>query len=294
MAIASLLTLPDYSLSSSRRAGRAYRAAVALLLGVPLVVAPVAARAQDSTRTSVAHVPVITERDATRTGLILLAAAAVAPFDGEITRATQRPSWHQHRALEDVAHGLNAAGGPGLVVVPIAAWAAGRLGHDAPLATTAVRTAEAIALGAAVSGLAKGVIGRARPYAVADSNAAVFRPGRGFTGREYTSFPSGHATAAWATATMLDAELHTYWPHGARVAVPIAYTGAALVSLARIYTDQHWTSDVIAGAAVGTLAARMVIHYHRDHPRNLVDRTFLSGGVAAVRGIPVTVISVAW
>lgn len=262
-----------------------------------LTLAAPAARAQDSVRTNPAplpSVPVITGRDIARTGLLILGAAAVSPFDERIARASQRPALQGIAPLRNAARALNFAAGPGLIVVPIGVWAVGRLAGDAPIATTAVRTGEAVAVGAGMTWLAKGVIGRARPYVVADTDATRFRPGRGFMGGDYAALPSGHATAAWAAATILDTELRRYWPHGARVGVPVAYAGAVLVSLARVYTDKHWTSDVIAGAAVGTLAGRMVVHYTAAHPRNLLDRTLLANGAAGLRGVPVTIVSLAW
>lgn len=267
-----------------------------------LILVPPALRAQGAVRdtaraaaaTRPASTALVTTQDLERTGLLLVAAAAVSPLDGRITRASQRP-WLQGIApLRQTARALNLAGGAGLVAVPIAAWAVGRVAHDGALATTAVHTGEAIALGAAMTWVAKGAIGRARPYVVHDSDAARFRPGRGFAGGAYASLPSGHATAAWAAATILDHELRHYWPHGARIGVPAAYTGATLVSLARIYTDKHWTSDVIAGAAVGTLAGRIVAHYHDSGRPDLLERVFLAGGVAATRDGPVAVFSYAF
>lgn len=274
----------------------ACRAALAIL-----VLAPPALGAQGAVRdtapappTRSASAALVTTRDVERTGLLLLAAAAVSPFDGRITRASQRPSLQGIAPLRQTARALNLAGGAGLVVVPIAAWAVGRVAHDGALATTAVHTGEAIALGAAMTWVAKGAIGRARPYVVHDSDAARFRPGRGFAGGAYASLPSGHATAAWAAATILDRELRHYWPRGARIGIPAAYTGAALVSLARVYTDKHWASDVIAAAAVGTLAGRIVAHYHDAGRPDLLERIFLDGGVAATRDGPVAVFSYAF
>lgn len=59
------------------------------------------------------------------------------------------------------------------------------------------------------------------------------------------SFPSVHATNAFASAIVLDA----VFP-GARAALLVL---AALVSYSRIYVGDHWPSDVLAGALLGTL-----------------------------------------
>jgi PAP2 superfamily len=67
----------------------------------------------------------------------------------------------------------------------------------------------------------------------------------------YHSFPSGHTSSAFATATVL--ERHFGW----KVGVP-AYGFAAYVGLARMSANKHHMSDVIMGAAVGIASARAV------------------------------------
>ena len=66
---------------------------------------------------------------------------------------------------------------------------------------------------------------------------------------DHHSFPSGHTTTAFATATSL-----TY-AYGWKVAA-VAYPLAAFVGLSRLSDDVHWGSDVVAGAFVGYWAAR--------------------------------------
>ncbi len=64
------------------------------------------------------------------------------------------------------------------------------------------------------------------------------------------SFPSNHSTEAFALATSI---AETY-PRARYV----AYGVAGSVAFARIYHDVHWTSDVVAGAIIGTAVARTV------------------------------------
>jgi len=72
---------------------------------------------------------------------------------------------------------------------------------------------------------------------------------------ERNSFPSGHATAAFAVATM---ESH-YHPNQAI----LWYTGAALISYSRVRLRRHYTQDVIAGAAIGFFTARFELNQRR-------------------------------
>lgn len=72
------------------------------------------------------------------------------------------------------------------------------------------------------------------------------RPGNS---RDYQSFPSGHTSTAFASATAL-----TY-AYGWKAAA-IAYPLAAFVGASRLSDDAHWASDVVGGAFLGTLVAR--------------------------------------
>ena len=74
----------------------------------------------------------------------------------------------------------------------------------------------------------------------------------------HDSFPSGHATAAFAAATV-ESDLH---PHEA----PLWFTGATLISYSRIRLHRHYGRDVIAGALLGYGTARLEL----SAPRGLI------------------------
>ena len=93
----------------------------------------------------------------------------------------------------------------------------------------------------------KFVIGRERPDESASTTS--FHP---FSGSD-NAFPSGHATQAFAVASVISAHSDQVW-----VSVT-AYTLAGLVGFARIYHNAHWTSDVTAGAAIGTFVGRGIV-----------------------------------
>ena len=64
------------------------------------------------------------------------------------------------------------------------------------------------------------------------------------------SFPSGHASIAFSMATVLGNQ-YPKWR------IPL-YVGAGLVGLSRIYLGRHYASDVLMGAAVGTITGTVV------------------------------------
>jgi len=77
-------------------------------------------------------------------------------------------------------------------------------------------------------------------------------------GSNHQSFPSGHAAVTFATATVI--ERHLGW----RKSV-LAYAIASYVAMSRIHDDRHYLSDVIFGAALGTIAGRTVVHHQSDY-----------------------------
>ena len=74
-------------------------------------------------------------------------------------------------------------------------------------------------------------------------------------GSNYESFPSGHATAAFAVATM-QANYHPkqaiFW-----------YAGATVIAASRVKLRRHYTVDVLAGAALGYATARLELGQNR-------------------------------
>lgn len=59
------------------------------------------------------------------------------------------------------------------------------------------------------------------------------------------SFPSGHTTFAFSTATTLALEHHNWY-----ITTP-AYLWATLIGIGRIHQGVHYPSDVVAGAIIG-------------------------------------------
>mgnify|MGYP000595466381 FL=1 len=128
------------------------------------------------------------------------------------------------------------------VGVPVGYFVAGLMHDDKALKQKAAYTAAAILLNTASTTLLKNVIKRERPY---NSYTGIF-PDK--IESDY-AFPSGHTSSAFATATSLAIATKKWY-----VAVP-AFAWSAGVGYSRIYLGQHYPSDVIMGALVGTGSA---------------------------------------
>lgn len=91
---------------------------------------------------------------------------------------------------------------------------------------------------AATTGILKKLVNRPRPYETYDDIYPDVR-------ENGNSFPSGHTSMAFSTATTLLLTTEKWY-----YAAP-AYAWAMGVGYSRIYLGQHYPSDVIAGAIVG-------------------------------------------
>jgi membrane-associated phospholipid phosphatase len=72
---------------------------------------------------------------------------------------------------------------------------------------------------------------------------------------ECCAFPSGHASAAFATASVMERHL------GYRAAVP-TFAIAAYVATSRLHDNRHFLSDVLFGGAVGMASGWTVVGRH--------------------------------
>lgn len=113
-------------------------------------------------------------------------------------------------------------------------------------------TASVIA-GGLIAPLVKFTVGRVRP--AQSTHTFQFKP---FSGSE--SFPSGHTTQAFAVASVIAAHYDQWWVQG------LSYGLAGVVGYSRIEQNAHYASDVVAGAIIGTVVGRAVVHRH-DQPK---------------------------
>jgi membrane-associated phospholipid phosphatase len=166
----------------------------------------------------------------------------VAAFDAAVDRKFDA---FRNPAVDKIAYPLSSAADHSLL------WHACGIGREIVQGHHASRSARfSVALGvesAVTNGLVKSLFQRMRPAEFVDLE---FRHGlrRPIT----SSFPSGHATAAFCAATMLGGG-------------PVWYGAATAVAATRIYVRLHHASDVLAGAAFGLalgLAMRRFVEGH--------------------------------
>jgi membrane-associated phospholipid phosphatase len=133
------------------------------------------------------------------------------------------------------------------VGVPVGYFVAGMIHDNKALKQKAAYIAAAIILNTASTTLLKNMVKRVRPY---HTYTGIF-PDK--IESDY-AFPSGHTSSAFATATSLAFATKKWY-----VAVP-AFAWSAGVGYSRIYLGQHYPSDVIMGALVGTGSA-IICHW---------------------------------
>jgi len=76
-------------------------------------------------------------------------------------------------------------------------------------------------------------------------------------GSNRQSFPSGHASVTFASATVLQRHLGWEW------SMPL-FAVAAYTSASRLHENVHYLSDVVAGAVCGVIAGRTVTRHGRS------------------------------
>lgn len=136
----------------------------------------------------------------------------------------------------DWGESLETAAGPVWSAVFVAGmFTAGRLSNRTRFRAMTYDMLDASIVNLAYAELIKVVVGRERP-----------------NGQDEKSFPSGHASNAFALAAV--AERHYGWKLG----VP-AYLLAGVVGASRIQQDKHYLSDVVAGATLGYIVGRTVV-----------------------------------
>ncbi len=166
----------------------------------------------------------------------------VEQFDAAADRAVDAV---RSPALEQFAYALGSACDHSLLWHAIGAVQSARAGNLKP----SLRLSSALGIESALTnGPVKAMFRRVRPdRSLPDGELPTHLP-YGMRVPITSSFPSGHAAAAFCAAAILRDETgHSSW-----------YALAALVAASRVYTRMHHTSDVVVGAAWGVFLGKVI------------------------------------
>ncbi|HEX2682542.1 MAG TPA: phosphatase PAP2 family protein [Ferruginibacter sp.] len=192
-------------------------------------------------------------------GLFTVAAAGLAFTDEPVQRQALKFRATNSVAVK-VSNYITNTGGQYEMITLAALGAYGFIFKNEKMRTTTLLATQAYITGTLVETTVKYLTGRTRPSTYgADVEAEPRFKGPFSKKVSNSSFPSGHATVAFAAATVYAMEYKkTIW-------VPIlAYSAATLISASRITENKHWTTDVFVGAVLGYLNGRHVVNnYHR-------------------------------
>jgi acid phosphatase family membrane protein YuiD len=185
-----------------------------------------------------------------KAGIAVLAVGAIMLADAKVREEMLRHAENSMKELADVAEPFGQE-----YSLPVLAgfYGAGKL-FDNPRAAAVAEDGFASSLIAAgiITPAIKSIAGRRRP-SQSERNYAF--------GENGGSFPSGHATQAFAIATVIAEHYDWRW-------VDItAYGVAGLVGYARIVHQAHFTSDVLAGAIIGIAVGKAVVRINQEQRR---------------------------
>lgn len=127
--------------------------------------------------------------------------------------------------------------------VPAGLAIAGFIKHDKKMKKDALYIGAAYLASTIVTHSTKHIVNRKRPFS---SYPLIVKR---TSAENFLSFPSGHTSAAFCTATSVSLRYRKWY-----VIAP-AYIFAASVGWARMYQGVHYPSDVLAGALVGSFSA---------------------------------------
>jgi membrane-associated phospholipid phosphatase len=209
------------------------------------------------------------ERMWRKVAIISAADAAAFAADESIADAVQRNRSH---SSDQIAKQITPLGGGRALQLSAATVLLGWATHNTRLRDTGRDAIEASIFAAGfITPAIKRIAGRSRPNA--GEGAYAFDP---LSKNE--SFPSGHATNAFAVASVFAA-------HSDGWVVPaVAYTLATGVAVSRMNDNVHWASDVIAGAAIGTAVGRSIVARHKRAATTSANPSRIDWTIIPVRG----------
>jgi membrane-associated phospholipid phosphatase len=101
-------------------------------------------------------------------------------------------------------------------------------------------------------------------YLITDNLKTIFSERRPLPYVDHRSFPSGHTSTSFSAAYFMHEELKQTMP----LLSCAGYACAVSTGVMRLMKSRHWLKDVIAGAAIGVLCAKLAYYsVHKLHQR---------------------------
>ncbi len=177
------------------------------------------------------------------------------------------------RALDDpdstLGTGLATGGRPRWTGAVVAAlFIGGRFANETRFRAASYDWLEAYFVNLGYTELVKELVGRTRP-----------------NGQDDKSFPSGHASNAFALAAVADRH------YGWKIGIP-AYGVAAAVGLSRLQQNAHYLSDVLGGATLGYIVGRTVVRV--NNKGECAGKTQVNLSPVLARNARAVVVQVSW
>ena len=220
--------------------------------------------------------PFFTLKDGLLAAGFVGATLAMFPLDKRTAHALLDSSTQANRFFKHAATDVEIITSPGAYIIGASLYTVGKLRGYGRVADLGWHGTEAVLFAQGVTTVLKGVVGRGRPFLSNGKDPSDYHLGKGFSSGDWSSFPSGHTSTAFAAAAAVTNETTRWWPRSTWVVGPLMYGGATMVGLSRMYHYRHWGSDVALGAAIGTFSGRKVVQYMHGHPGNRLDHFMLS------------------
>lgn len=195
-----------------------------------------------------------------KSGLVLGGVAAgiggLAFLDHDIQRMFQRTRDHSKDDIAETSKTLGSETGAliGNAALIGTGWIFREYEGGNKLLRTALVSLESQLFAEAFAGVTKFAVGRERPNE--GRGTSSFNPFHEFD----RSFPSSHAARAFVVASVFADRYEQPIPL-------IAYGTAAFISVSRVYLNEHFATDVVAGAVLGFVIGKVLSWRHKDENR---------------------------
>ncbi|POY36368.1 hypothetical protein C3K47_11515 [Solitalea longa] len=146
---------------------------------------------------------------------------------------------HRNPGLENGFAFISKTAGPICIAIPVGLFIDGVITKDKSIKDASLQIGVSLVATTILTHTLKATVHRDRPFVTYSTIHPVDYP-IGY------SFPSGHTSKAFSTATSLSLQFKKWY-----VVAP-AYTWATAVGVSRCYLGVHYPSDVVAGALLGS------------------------------------------